>query len=233
MLKEAIILAGGLGTRLKGVISDIPKPMAPINGTPFIQHLFNYLIEQKITHVVLAVGYKHEVIEQYFGKKYKTLAIAYAVEHEPLGTGGGIANALNFVKSNEVFLLNGDTFFDVDLTALYAQHKLSKADLTLSLKPMHDFNRYGTVEYDLNNRIVLFNEKKAVKKGFINGGVYVITKQLFSSFSASEKFSFEQNIMEKGVNRFNMQAHVCKGYFIDIGIPEDYERAQNELPVKI
>ncbi len=230
MLKEAIILAGGLGTRLKEVISDIPKPMAPINNTPFIEYLFNYLLEQNITHVVLAVGHKHEVIKKHFGNKYKTLNITYAIEHEPLGTGGGIANALSQVKNNSCFLLNGDTFFNVELTKLYEQHKASKANLTLSLKPMRNFNRYGTVKFNTNGHVILFNEKKPVKKGYINGGVYVITKHLFKSFAIGEKFSFEQNIMEKGVNQFNMQAYISNGYFIDIGIPEDYKRAQNELP---
>ncbi len=230
MIKEAIILAGGLGTRLKDVINDIPKPMAPINSTPFIQYLFDYLIDQTITHTVLAVGYKYEIIEQYFGNKYKTLELSYAIEHEPLGTGGGIANALSLVKKDNCFLLNGDTFFDVKLKELYEQHQANGANLTLSLKEMLNFNRYGTVEFNKNNKITLFNEKKEVEKGFINGGVYIIAKQLFHTFSPGEKFSFEQDIMEKSINQYNVQAHVCNGYFIDIGIPEDYSKANTELP---
>ncbi len=230
MIKEAIILAGGLGTRLKGVIDDIPKPMAPINDTPFIQYLFDYLINHSVTHAVLAVGYKHEVIKQHFGSKYKTLNLLYAIEHEPLGTGGGIANALDLIKNDNCFLLNGDTFFDVNLKELNNQHQANNANLTLSLKEMINFDRYGTVEFNKYNKITLFNEKKEVKKGYINGGVYIITKQLFTTYQAGEKFSFEQDIMEKSINKLNVHAHICKGYFIDIGIPEDYSKANSELP---
>lgn len=230
MINEAIVLAGGLGTRLKGVIKDIPKPMAPINDIPFLQYLFNYLIKQGVERVVLAVGYRYEVIEDFFGSKYKSLELVYAIEYEPMGTGGGIANALQKTLNTTCFLLNGDTFFNVSLKDLYKKHESSKAQLTLSLKEMENFDRYGTVALDNNDRITLFNEKQPVTKGLINGGVYVITKSLFDDFKNTPKFSFEKDIMEAKVDQINMQAYISDGYFIDIGIPEDYKKAGVELP---
>lgn len=230
MIKEAIILAGGLGTRLKGVISNIPKPMAPINKTPFIQYLFEYLIDSKVTHVVLAVGYKYEVIQNHFGKTYKNLSISYAIENEPLGTGGGIANAISNIKGDKCFLLNGDTYFNVDLEQLSILHEENNSSLSLSLKEMNNFDRYGTVDFNTQNVITGFAEKRPLKKGFINGGVYALNKNIFDSYKPGEKFSFEKDIMEAKVNSLNMHALLCKGYFIDIGIPEDYNQAKIDLP---
>ncbi len=229
MIREAIVLAGGLGTRLKGVIDDIPKPMAPIGSKPFLEYLLSYLHNSGITHVILAVGYKHEVISDYFGKQFKNVALTYAIEHEPMGTGGGIANALKFAKSEELFLLNGDTFFAVDLKGLSNFHTKNKADLSLSLKALKDFDRYGTVEIE-NNAVSSFKEKQSLKEGYINGGVYTINKKIFKQDHLGDKFSFEQDIMEKAIGQFALYGQVCDGYFIDIGIPEDYEIAQKELP---
>jgi len=229
MINEAIILAGGLGTRLKGVINDIPKPMAPVDGKPFLEYVLRYLNRFPIDKVILAVGYKHEVIESVFGDEFLGMSIEYAIEKEPLGTGGAIANALKLAIVDDVFLLNGDTFFDVNLEALYTHHQLSGSQLTLSLKPMKNFDRYGTVELK-GTQIVAFNEKKPVKQGLINGGVYVLNKGMFSNPLFPTKFSFEKDIMEQGVMQFDMQAYFSDDYFIDIGIPEDYERAQRELP---
>jgi len=229
MINEAIILAGGLGTRLKDVIKDIPKPMAPIDGKPFLHYVFQYLTRFPIERVILAVGYKYEVIEAIFGTNYLGIEIEYAIENEPLGTGGAIANALQLTKSDDVFLLNGDTFFDVGLNALYAHHQLSGSRLTLSLKPMQNFDRYGTVVLK-GTQITAFNEKKPVAKGLINGGVYVLNRALFSNPNLPSKFSFEKDIMEQSVLQFDMQAFFSDGYFIDIGIPEDYDRAQKEFP---
>lgn len=232
MIKEAIVLAGGLGTRLKGVIDDIPKPMAPIGQVPFLEYLLSYLNQSGITHAILAVGYKHEVISDYFGKQYKNISLSYAIEHEPMGTGGGIANALKFALNDELFLLNGDTFFEVDLNKLAHFHESKHSDLSLSLKHLKDFDRYGSVEIN-QNKISSFKEKQIIKDGYINGGVYVISKKLFKQEHLGEKFSFEQDVMEKAVETFSLFGMESKGYFIDIGIPTDYESAQKELPTKI
>lgn len=229
MTNEAIILAGGLGTRLRGVISDIPKPMAPIEGKPFLDYIFYYLRQFPIKKVILAVGYKHEVIETAFGNSYLGIEIEYALEKEPLGTGGAIVNALKYASCNDLFLINGDTFFNVDLEALYECHRTTNSQLTLSLKEMHNFDRYGTVALH-QNRIIAFNEKKATPVGLINGGVYALNRELFAKLELPAKFSFEKEVMEQHLLQLNMQAYVSDGYFIDIGIPEDYQRGQLEMP---
>lgn len=146
MQNEAIILAGGLGSRLQGVVKDIPKPMATINDKPFLQYLLDYLNKYKIKRVILSVGYKYEVIEGYFGNNYKNIELIYAVEKEPLGTGGGIMNAVKYLQTNLFYLINGDSFFDVNLIELADFHTKQLADFTLSVKAMKHFERYGTVE---------------------------------------------------------------------------------------
>lgn len=232
MLNEAIVLAGGLGTRLQGVVNDLPKPMAPIGTRPFLAYLLDYLKKYEIKKVVLAVGYKFESIQNYFGQEYQSIELVYAIEKEPLGTGGGIANALNFTEQNEVFLLNGDSFFNVDLNRLLHHHRQTKADLTLSLKAMQHFDRYGTVKMD-KTRITEFAEKMPVEHGFINGGVYILNRKLIEQPHLPKKFSFEKEVMESGVRQFNLQGYLSDGYFIDIGIPEDYRRAMHELPMVV
>ncbi len=228
MKKEAIILAGGLGTRLQGVIKDIPKPMATINGKPFLKYLLDYLSMYQIERVILSVGYKYEVIEQYFGKKYKNIELVYAIEEEPLGTGGGILNACKYLNNNLFYLINGDTFFDVNLNELTTFHNSQKADFTLAIKPMKHFDRYGTVEIS-NNRILKFNEKKYMDKGFINGGVYLLDNKILQSLNFPQKFSFEKDFLELYLSKYYFAAYVTDNYFIDIGIPEDYLLAQKEL----
>lgn len=229
MIKEAIILAGGLGTRLKGVISDIPKPLAPISGKPFLTYLLEYLDTQKLERVVLSVGYKHEMIEQAFGNQYKNLHIQYSIETEPLGTGGAIKLAMDKIVGSEVLILNGDSFIEVNLQEFNTYCKNRNAQFAITLKEMTDFDRYGTVEFD-GQKILCFNEKKPVKKGWINSGVYFLKKDFFETLSFPEKFSFEKEFLEKYYSECDFSGYVSNGYFIDIGIPEDYDKAQEELP---
>ena len=230
----AIILAGGLGTRLRSVISDLPKPMAPVAGQPFLHYIFLYLQKQGITDVVLSVGYKSEVIKEFFGDKYAGINIRYAVENEPLGTGGGIRQAMSLIDS-DAYVLNGDTFFDVDLKDLYEFYTMRSSDIALALKRMHHFDRYGTVEIGNKDRVLQFQEKRYKAEGLINGGVYVINKNLFKKVEEiedtilSQRFSFEKDILEKHLLPLHYQGKEFGGYFIDIGIPEDYERAQTDF----
>ena len=216
-----IILAGGFGTRLSTVVKDVPKPMAPINGKPFLHYIFKELQHQKIKQVVLSVGHLKEVIQDYFQDSYLGISIQYAIENEPLGTGGGIKYAFNFVE-DDAFVLNGDTFFDIELSKL----KKTDADISIALKPMFNFDRYGTVELNNENRIVSFNEKKHCEHGLINGGVYYFKKSLFDKIETEKKFSFEKDILEKHLHHLQIQGTVFDNYFIDIGIPEDYKQAQ-------
>jgi NDP-sugar pyrophosphorylase family protein len=225
---EAIILAGGMGTRLKSVVSDVPKPMALINGKPFLCYMLDELIGNNFTDVILSVGYKKETIIDYFGEKYKEINLKYSEETEPLGTGGAIKQALNMVTQTNVFVLNGDTFFVIDYKRLFRQHVNNRAQLTISLKEMHHFDRYGTVVTS-KNKVIDFQEKRFLAKGNINGGIYVLCKDLFNSIVMPQKFSFEVDFLEKYYNKLVFETFMSNGYFIDIGVPEDYLRAQKEL----
>lgn len=226
---EAIILAGGLGTRLKDVVSDVPKAMAPVADKPFLHYIMLYLKAYGIKRVVLSVGYKYEVIKSYFGDAYEGIELVYAVEEEPLGTGGGIANALQYLREEAVFLINGDTFFNVDLLALQQTFNDQHADLCFSLKPLTNFNRYGEVEVD-GKLIAGFREKRPVKQGLINGGVYLFRKTIFNNTSLSGKFSFEEDYLSVFKDKHRFSFIISDTYFIDIGIPKDYRRADEEIP---
>lgn len=233
-MMDVIILAGGLGTRLRSAVSDVPKCLAPINGRPFLGYLLDYLERSNLVRrVVLSVGYKREMIRDWIGEmemKY-SFQFVWSVEEEPLGTGGGIRKALSEVKTPDVLILNGDTFFDVDLHELHRRHQEGSKALTLALKPMRDFDRYGSVELDPNTGTILaFNEKAYRKEGMINGGVYVMKVDAPIFGGLPERFSFEKAVLEPQCQRKQLLGVVQEGYFIDIGVPEDYLRAQQELP---
>lgn len=215
---EAIVLAGGFGTRLKEVVSDVPKPMAPVNGKPFLEYLIKDLGEKGIRHIILAVGYKKEIIKEYFKNRYENIEITYSEELTPLGTGGAIKKALKLAKEADIFIVNGDTFFDIDLKRMKEFHIENKSTLTVAVKEMENFDRYGSLVIK-ENRIIEFEEKKKKAKGKINGGIYLIKKDLLNRIE-KEKFSFEKEILEdKKIEKYSYES---KGYFIDIGIPEDY-----------
>ncbi|MDQ7091474.1 MAG: nucleotidyltransferase family protein [Methylococcales bacterium] len=221
---EAIILAGGFGTRLQTVVKDVPKPMAEINGYPFLKYLLDALITQGVTSVILSVGYKKECIKTYFNDRYQTLKIRYASEETPLGTGGAIIQALSMTTHESVYVLNGDTFFEVDLNAMQTLHLNTQADITVATKVMHDFDRYGTLTIK-KGRVTAFEEKKYQTDGYINGGIYLIHKNLFNRFKIASKFSFEADFLEQNLAQLSVHAFESEGYFIDIGIPDDYYHA--------
>ena len=221
---EAIILAGGLGTRLRGVIGEIPKCMAPVDGKPFLQYQLEWLSRFDIGHVVLSVGYLREPVVDFVQSREWPFAISFAVEKEPLGTGGGIRLALSKCRGKRVFVLNGDTFFNVDLNAL-----TFTAPVTLALKPMRDFDRYGAVEWD-GDLVNAFREKRHCEEGLINGGIYAIDRSQLDMSLFPKTFSFEKDVLEPLANYGLVAGVEQDGYFIDIGVPEDYARAQRELP---
>ena len=228
MSKEAIVLAGGFGTRLQSVLGDIPKPMAPIGDVPFLEYLLDYLFSEGIEHIVLSVGYRHETIMDYFGKSFKGLKLSYCIEKTPLGTGGGIKESLSFCDSNQVFVINGDTYFDVSLDVM--RNHSNQKDLLLALCPMKNSDRYGSVELDERGRVLKFKEKQFLEFSLINGGIYLINCKIFDGKDVADKFSFEKDIMEAYVDKSNIYGMVFENYFVDIGVPEDYARAQIELP---
>ncbi|EAK2629194.1 NTP transferase domain-containing protein [Campylobacter coli] len=214
---QAIVLAGGLGTRLRSMVQDLPKPMAPINGKPFLAFVLEYLKKQGITEIILSVSYKHELIQEYFKDEFHGVKIHYNIEKELLGTGGAIKDALKFVK-NKAYVLNGDTFFDVVLKKLI----LSNSKICIALKQMQNFDRYGTVNVDKQGFVTSFEEKIFKKQGLINGGIYLIKKDIFDGFNLEEKFSFEE-FLQKNYKSLKIQTQIFDNYFIDIGIPQDYK----------
>ena len=213
-----IILAGGFGTRLQSVVNSVAKPMANINPKPFLEYIFIKLLRYNISKVILSVGYKKNTIQEYFNHNYKNIPIQYAVEDKPLGTGGAIKKALNLLKEGEkALVLNGDTFFDIDIDVFFDFSKNSK--LSLAVKPMRNFQRYGSIEIK-ENKVVSFQEKKFTENGYINAGVYCIDKDLL--INEKNLFSFEDFL----VNQNDIVTYSSDNYFIDIGIPEDYEKAK-------
>jgi len=227
---EAIVLAGGFGTRLQKVVGGVPKSMALINNRPFLEYLFDYLISQGVKKVVLAVGYKHESISGHFDNNYQSLAIQYSVETEPLGTGGGIRLALWKVESQNVLVLNGDSLFRVNCNELMEFHLKKKADATLALKRINDTGRYGRVVVNREKRITGFEEKgQMTGPGYINGGVYVIGKLFLMEPSFRGRFSIEKECFERYYSDSGFYGFPANNYFLDIGIPEDYLKAQHEF----
>jgi D-glycero-alpha-D-manno-heptose 1-phosphate guanylyltransferase len=229
MTREAIILAGGLGTRLRDTVPDLPKCMAPIAGKPFLSYVIDYLRMQGIERFVFSLGYKWGLIEEYLQKEYPTLDYSSVIEEEPLGTGGAIQLAIQKCGSEKVVVANGDTLFKVQVKELFETDESNDSECTIALKPMKDFDRYGVVETDRKGRIISFREKQFYTAGLINGGVYILNKKKFLSRSLPAKFSFEKDYLEKFYSEALFYASSQDEYFIDIGIPEDYQRAQIEL----
>ncbi|EAL1943063.1 D-glycero-D-manno-heptose 1-phosphate guanosyltransferase [Campylobacter coli] len=214
---QAIVLAGGLGTRLRSVVQNLPKPMAPINGKPFLAFILEYLKKQGITEIILSVSYKYELIQEYCKDEFHGMKIHYNIEKELLGTGGAIKDALKLVK-NEVYVVNGDTFFDIDLKKLV----LNGSKICIALKQMQNFDRYGTVNVDEQGIVTSFEEKVFKKQGLINGGIYLLKKDIFDNFDLEKKFSFEK-FLQENFELLKIQTQIFNDYFIDIGVPQDYK----------
>lgn len=226
---EAIILAGGLGTRLKGYANGLPKPMVDISGRPFLEIIMDKLVSANFQRVCLAVSYKAQKIIDHFGCSYKGMDVIYSKEKIPLGTGGAIKQAITQLGSTDIFILNGDTIVDVDYSLLLGFHKKNKADLSITIYKESNYDRYGTVITNQQDRVIDFIEKQTMAEGSINAGVYIIDKTLLEQLSLPDMFSFENDLMEKEVANIKEYAFSTDGYFIDIGIPEDLERAREEL----
>ena len=226
---KAIVLAGGMGTRLSGIISDIPKPMALVGPRPFLEYLLDYLVEQGIEQAVLAVSCKWEVIRDHFGDAYRGISLQYSVEDEPLGTGGAIRQALETLPDDEIIVLNGDTLFHVDLEGLADAHHRGKACLTMAIKQVTDCGRFGRVTVSDRGVITEFLEKSTNGSGWINGGIYMLNRRLLVDFPMPVKFSFEQDLVGPNLGSIRPFAFPSNAYFIDMGVPEDYHRAQSEI----
>ena len=228
-IKECIILAGGLGTRLRSAVPDLPKCMAPVAGRPFLSHVIDHFSGQGIEKFIFSLGYKHEVIQAFLDTAYADHNKQYVIEEEPLGTGGAIQFACRQATEKDVLILNGDTLFSIQLSAQTAFHQQHQAHCTLALKPMQHFDRYGVVELQDNGAIKSFKEKQYYESGLINGGIYALQVAAFLNEELPDKFSFEKDYLEKLYRERPMFGIVQDEYFIDIGIPEDFERANTEL----
>ncbi len=230
---KALILAGGFGTRLRSVVSDVPKPMADINGRPFLEYLMESIAKYDIDELIISVGYLADKVIDGIGDTFNGIPVKYFVEDDPLGTGGAIKYSLAEVDLNEyVFVLNGDTFLHLNLDSMLKFAKDNDANLVVAGKHMEDCYRYGTIEYD-KDRIISFRSAGANISGYINGGVYLLKPSVLKDRQAGEKFSFEKDILEQFCMTNQLLIYKTEGYFIDIGVPEDYNRAQTELGSKI
>jgi D-glycero-alpha-D-manno-heptose 1-phosphate guanylyltransferase len=224
---EAIILAGGFGTRLQSVVKDLPKPMAPVAGRPFLAILMSHLRKKGVTRFILSVGYKADKIQSAIGAVFEGVPVVYEVESIPLGTGGAIKAAMKHVSEDHVFVLNGDTYLDFDLLGAESLWQRLSIPLMVARKVPDTF-RYGALSVK-NHRIIGFLEKGVSGPGFINGGCYLLPSTLFQAHALPDSFSFETDFLPNFIQKNTLNAFVSEGYFIDIGVPEDYQRAQIEL----
>ena len=224
---EAIILSGGFGTRLRSVVNNVPKPMAPILGKPFLSYILDDLSEKGFKRVVLATGYKSDIIQEYFKSSYRSLIIEYSQESIPLLTGGAVKQAMSKCESEEFFVLNGDTFFDVDYKKMLEKKRSTNADILIAGKKLYNFSRYGTLVYDDTLNVKAFHEKTFMEEGVINSGVYLFSQGIFNTMD-STKFSLEKDFFEVSTGDRNIFVYIddIDKYFIDIGIPNDYEKAK-------
>jgi D-glycero-alpha-D-manno-heptose 1-phosphate guanylyltransferase len=204
--------------------------MATVNGTPFLVFLLRKLQTAGFSHVILSTGYLHGKIENYFGRSFENLQITYSQETEPLGTGGAIQFALTKAESDNLLVLNGDTFFNIDYELLDVFYQTKETKLAIALREVNDLSRYGAIKIDENAKIIGFAEKNTNGgSGLINGGIYLLNKKLFENQNLPKIFSFEKEILEKRYHENDFFGLPFNSYFIDIGIPEDYQRAQIEM----
>lgn len=226
---EILILCGGEGRRLRSMISEVPKPMAPIGEKPFLDYLVRAIEKQGYKNFCFLTGYKSEIISEYFKNNFNHLNLRFSVEETPLGTGGAIFKAIKGSTLNNFIVVNGDTFFDIDLNEFPRNWK--PGTFKIALRTVSDSSRYGKVEINQDNRVVSFIEKSSAThlptKGLINGGIYIFDKSVFlQDVIEGEFISLENDMFPKLLSDEKIYAQVFNDDFIDIGIPEDYIRAK-------
>jgi D-glycero-alpha-D-manno-heptose 1-phosphate guanylyltransferase len=221
---KAIVLAGGLGTRLRSVLGDIPKPMAPVNGRPFLEFLLLMLKEWGVSDIVLSIGHRKEVIEEFAGDgRAWGLSILYAREDLPLGTGGAIREAMKQYPDNEYLVLNGDSYFEVDFHSFLFFHRMKEANATIALTSLDDVDRYGRIELNEAGEITAFHEKQGNGPGTVNAGIYLLDRSVLTAIPNTGPVSFEREVLP-GLIGAGLYGSVHRGFFIDIGIPDDYRK---------
>ncbi len=227
---KTIILAGGAGTRLRSLVSDLPKPMASITGRPFLEYLIERLVKGGMTELVLSTGYRAEAISDHFGAFWGGATISYSIESQPLGTGGAVAYATAGWTEEPCWVVNGDTYTGVDFADLTAWAAAVPAlALGMVLSPVEDTARYGAV-HCTDGLVDSFAEKGPTGPGLINAGLYLLSPSVFARFGLSGRFSLETDLLQAHLNALRPRAYVTDSFFIDIGVPEDYIRAQTVIP---
>jgi D-glycero-alpha-D-manno-heptose 1-phosphate guanylyltransferase len=225
---DAIILCGGLGTRIKNELPHLPKALAPVNNFPFLLYLFQQLQKHNlIDRIILSIGYKGEKIKQWVSSSSFSKRIIFSLEKEQLGTGGALKRAMNIVRSENVLVMNGDSYLDCDIDLLWKQHLEKKALITIACLQKQLSNRYGCIKFcEENKQIFSFVEKDdKPTKGYINGGVYIFNKILSAKFPKKSKFSLEKEVFPLFLEN-KLYAFPCYGKFIDIGTPASLKEAQ-------
>lgn len=228
---QAIILAGGFGTRLQTVVKEVPKPLAPISGKPFLFWLIVYLQQQGVTNFIFSLGYLHNQVEDFLKEEFPNLNYNCVIEKEPLGTGGAIKFCLQKTNEKDVIIINGDTFFNLNLKEFIKFYQDTNSDCSIALTPMQNFDRYGSVTIDKDKNVLEFNEKKHCKEGLINTGILLLNTQIFlkKTEQLPQNFSYEKDFLEPNISKIKVTGYIAAGYFIDIGIPEDYYKADREI----
>jgi D-glycero-alpha-D-manno-heptose 1-phosphate guanylyltransferase len=227
---ELMILAGGSGTRIRNLIPGLPKVLAPVGNRPFIDYLIRYYTLQGIDRFVFCLGEHGELVKNHLEEHHANIEKIYLQEENSLGTGGAIQHGLLQCRDNTVLVVNGDTYFAIQPEKAMAFHHMCGAECTMFLKPMDDVSRYGHVELNNDYSIKAFFEKGHSGKGLINGGAYLLNRRLFLENDRPDSFSFEKLYLEESFGRRRIFGVKQDGFFIDIGTPEDYERAQTEIP---
>jgi D-glycero-alpha-D-manno-heptose 1-phosphate guanylyltransferase len=216
---EVIILSGGQGTRIKSALSNLPKPMAPILGRPFLEYILDHLSASRINRVHMAIGYLGHKIEQHFGGVYKNIRLTYSKEETPLGTGGAIVQAARLIDDAFFIVMNGDSYLDFNIDELLSKFS-KKNENMIVVAWVPDVSRYGKVEF--NDYIKSFSEKGETGPGYINTGIYILNKNIFEDIT-DEVFSLEQHLM-KSIHEYDYTPYVVDASFIDIGTLKDLAR---------
>lgn len=228
-ITEAIVLAGGKGTRMQSLLKGGQKCLAPVHGKPFLHYVLSHLRQEGISRVIFALGVDAEATRTYAEANWPLLEKRYSTETTPLGTGGAIKQAVARATEENLLIVNGDTLFRFNLRQAAELHFSAAADCTLLLKPLSNFERYGVVTLSNNNRVTGFEEKKKVDRGLVNAGAYLLKRSSFGRISLPNAFSFEKDFLETYFSQMKFMGCTQDEYFIDIGVPEDYEKAWTTL----